>query len=585
MRAPLSILRILRPIPRRRASSRAGVRGRGRGRGFSSVPLVAGLLGAVFAPSGSGLATLARGQAAPAVAPGPRPAATPGATPGAPQATNALPYNEDPNVPGISRDERIRRQEALIRRKLGEGEAKKAADRLKELEDRLKEAAKNRDVVDPNSRAVPGVPGEPGPSGEAPAPGIVIDGAATPTPGPKVAAFASVGERDAEGLGYANVTFYTRPATVVARPGETFTTQARLLVLDKSSVDSLQVVVRYPPGVVEPVSIHQDGLADRIDATAEADSGPRVRIDRTRGEIRYAARLATPIRSLDTKLVEIVWRAIQPADDARIRLGGPAAGGREAWSAAWSGKKLLTQNEFGPSGGSTGVAVRILEGEGSVPRGVRLTEGGIAGYLAEVPEFRARLDAPPPVFSIDAPAPPDGLYPEGEIVAADILLDNPAGAVFDEVRLALRYDPMDLEVLDTDAGNLVHEGINILDGPFHAGWKWSEIYRNAVRPEAGLIVYRVGSRAVPESAASGVLARVFVRILRPTREPLFHWIYEDRVEGSGEATTAPYFLGENLYDRYRGTGVVARAPRGLPRESVPPPPSQAAEKADPALYR
>lgn len=487
-----------------------------------------------------------------------------------------LPYNEDPNVPGISREEKIRRQESLIRRRLQESEAARQATRLKELEERLKDAAANREALKEKveeQRVRNGF----APADPAAPPGAVQTTAFVPSPTPVDAKDAMkflAPERDPAKLGYAQVAFFPSPANAVVRVGETFSTEVRLLVLDKSVVDRVEATIFYPPDALEPVSLHHDSLAGRIEGE------PRAAIDRARGVVRYSAKLSEPVAAMDTKIVEVVWRATAPASEARVRLGS-----RETPCKAWRGKKLLTDSEFGPRGAASDAVVRVVEarGEGALPEGVRVTEGGIADSLPQIAEFRDRVDLAPPAFSLVAPRAET--FEAGEWVVADVRLDNPTGAVFDEIRFALRFDPDAIEIADADARNLIHEGINILDGPFRETWNWTNLGENRVRAEAGLIEYRMGIASLRELPASGVVARIFARVKRPVSPPLFHWVLEDRVEGS-DATTAAYLLGENLYDRFRGKGraEAARSAK-LPSESFALPPEQGAEKADPSFYR
>ena len=72
-------------------------------------------------------------------------------------------------------------------------------------------------------------------------------------------------------------------------------------------------------------------------------------IDRAGGEIHYSVSLLDPIDAHDARLIDVVWRALRPAENLQVSLWSDRYESR-----AYLGLKLLTENEFGPRGALSG---------------------------------------------------------------------------------------------------------------------------------------------------------------------------------------------------------------------------------------
>lgn len=63
--------------------------------------------------------------------------------------------------------------------------------------------------------------------------------------------------------------------------------------------------------------------------------------------------------------------------------------------------------------------------------------------------------------------PSDNVVSPGEEFALDVVLNNPSNEGLVGIGIWIKYNPALLNVIDTDTGNWITEGVNILDGPYH----------------------------------------------------------------------------------------------------------------------
>ncbi len=437
-----------------------------------------------------------------------------------------VPYELDPNVPGLSEEERKQRQQAYIRWR---------------LEEMRKEAeAKANQALQELIKVQPGAPS-----------GGLAEQLSPPSP--------EVIESEAASAKFRTMTFFLTPASIVVRPGEEFTTEARLLNLERLALTAVDLVLTYPPQAVEPVSLHQDAIKDALQGE------PQWGIDRVAGEIRYRARFARPLRGLDMKILEVLWRAREPIEEAPLGLASP-----RAVSSAFQGSERITLNEFGPLGTLVGARLRVEPPPGPIPRGGRLVLDP-GRDLSGVLRASGAMAEHPPSLWIDYPR--KDFYEAGEWIVFDVGLHNPEGVAFDEVRVLLRFDPSVLDFADADQGNWIREGHNALDGPFADRWGWDRHLANRIDPAAGRIEYRMGySRLAPRP--SGRLLRLFGRLKAPARDPLLSWEW-GREKALAGSPTGVLVVGRNLLEEAFARDAFGVASALL--EAEPP-------QADPSVY-
>lgn len=497
--------------------------------------------------------------APPAAAPPANPAAAPAATP---EAFNFSPET-DPNAPGLSRDERIKRQEVFIKNRLNQQRQTQAVENKKKLEEMAKqdkgegegvERPNNPPPVDPNTGIA------------------VVNPNAPPVEDEKAKLVVYKIVKKEGGIlgedpwGFHKIAFYQFPASIVAKEGEAFVTTSKMINMDRTAPDRVDLLIRYPKEHIAPISIHQDAIGDKL--AEKPDWG----IDEALGEIRFSARFTEPLDAIDTPLIQISWRALRAAESVSIEMHHG-----ERTSQAWRGEKMLTGNEFGPVGALAGTSVRVIAPDTAVPTGFRLVEDpsleGFAPALASL----GSLDDHPPVLWLDYERRES--YEAGQWIVADVVLANENSSPFDELRFALKFDPAVLEIADTDERNWIRSGTNILDGLFRETWDWDTHTKNSADAATGMIVYQMG-RSDFRRQPSGVVARIFMRVKQPATEPLFKWVLNPGEEDL-KPTTGVYLMGENLIERH--------AERTAPQEMIllgaRAVTSDPGEKADPALYR
>lgn len=465
-------------------------------------------------------------------------------------------YDLDPNAPGLTRRERIRRQEGLIRQRMQKArerrqrEAQERARRAREHAQQVTGDAKNKVAAERQAAR-----------GKEPA---VAERAAEaePTQGAKI-------QLGSPGADFSPVTFYLSPATLIASADEEFITEAHLLNLHRARVDRIELVFQYPPELLEPVAVHQDRIADQLRGE------PEFEIDAEAGEIHYRAQLKRPLVAVDSAVLSVRWKALVPADRFQIEL---AAG--ENCSAAYQGRFRLTRNEFGDEGLLCGTSVRIDAAAGA-PRHARLPMGSSVAH--------SNVGSAPPSDSEDA-APRLRLdYPEaesyrrGEWLVFDIVLENPDLASFDELRVSLQFDPEDIKFVDTDEGNLIRRGTNLADGPFSDAWHWTRLHENSIDAQRGKIRYRVGY-SLPSPRATGVVARMIGQVQRRVEGAPVRWLqFKDPHENSN--ASGVYLAGRNLMEEpaeiSAAAGLSDRGEISIGAIRVSP----SHEKADPAVYR
>lgn len=444
-----------------------------------------------------------------------------------------------------SREERLRRQRELIQQRLEQRRQRLEQERRQREADRQNQPrqARQPEPAQPVSEVSPTT-------------------ASQPAPPP-----ADLG-LDVSGKGRVpHATFYLSPASISARSGQRFATDARLINPDHQAFDTMNLVLHYPPDHLRPTAVHQAALKPHLAGE------PRCAIDHRHGILHYQARLKQPRDGLSIDLLTIEWEALEPIHEGWIR---PSYADRT--TSFLHGDRDITWSSLGASGGKIGARFRIAPAETpGASRRPELSELSVGDGARMRGLDRAHMH--PPTFWIDQPATGTLLEP-GHWRVIDVGLFNPRGAMFDEVRLALRYDPQKVWVCDTDHGNWITTGHNILDGPFHELWPWRHHYVNRVDPRRGLIDYRMGTSSLRRQP-SGPLARIVVRIREVTRAPILEWVWRP---GTASPSSGVYLLGRNLLEQPREAREAPAFPVAGPGE---PPPSDlfGVEKAKPSWYQ
>lgn len=104
--------------------------------------------------------------------------------------------------------------------------------------------------------------------------------------------------------------------------------------------------------------------------------------------------------------------------------------------------------------------------------------------------------------------PPSQDVDAGNQFTLDMVLSNPSPPEqLIALNVWLSFNPAYLEVIDTDSGNWITDGINVLDGPYHSVFKWDFRGQNVADNTAGTISYGEGSFATTV-LGSGTFAQI-----------------------------------------------------------------------------
>jgi hypothetical protein len=106
---------------------------------------------------------------------------------------------------------------------------------------------------------------------------------------------------------------------------------------------------------------------------------------------------------------------------------------------------------------------------------------------------------------------------EGQEFAVKVILDNESGEPIDRVRLVAKFNPAELEVVDSDKGNRIRSGVNIEDGLSAEEFPFDFNRTNEADNVLGTIVYDRGAEMNPVRG-SGVLGIIHFRAKRATDE-------------------------------------------------------------------
>ncbi len=95
----------------------------------------------------------------------------------------------------------------------------------------------------------------------------------------------------------------------------------------------------------------------------------------------------------------------------------------------------------------------------------------------------------------------------GSEFTVDMVLSNPIPEQLVALNVWLSFDPAYLEVVDTETGNWITDGINVLDGLYHSSFNWDFHGQNTADNTAGTISYGEGSFAT-DVFGSGTFAQI-----------------------------------------------------------------------------
>jgi len=343
----------------------------------------------------------------------------------------------------------------------------------------------------------------PTPKGATPAPGqgpastrnrgvtpVVIQGAmpAMPRPGAAVAkpaaGTASFSFKPAPDV----AVLYITPLQAKIATDEEFETQVSLSNPGKKEFQTITVVLRFDPDILEPIRLDDDTVNPLFDKPSESVVYTQA------GILIYEAKLAQPMTAQAADLFTIRWKtlAVSPHTDVGF--------------AAWRGQRTALLNKS---------KTTVLGGAGN--------EGSL-GMTLQTYSPAALADGPTigdELFASQRPTTRGGVrlrlvankekIPANEDFYVGVWFENPRLLEISKVTLKIRFDPRILQVVDDDAKNWITTGINIFDGDYHDDFPFDVHVENSASNDIGLISYAVACtqrRSLPEH---GYLVRIRFR--------------------------------------------------------------------------
>ncbi len=336
----------------------------------------------------------------------------------------------------------------------------------------------------PKPAAQPGMPGQPVP-GQVVLPKGVVDPKAAQAPPSEAPPSISP-----------QLVMAIKPFSQEVMPGKRFYTEVELNAQTEHAFDSVRVCISYPRLAVRPVKVFDYPIQDLLDPASppQAETVP--------GRLTYSARLAKEARVLGQKpLLRIVWESLDEAENAELSLSKPGMP-EEAQSALLREEVNLLDSKASIGKACINAQV-VVRGDEKSAKTFTTWKRGLADKLPD-------LD---PASAIQLSLRPSNPEPQpGEEFVIDVLLDNPKYLAFDEVYLAVGFDPASVQVLDWDYNNWIRRGVNVFDGHAHESFPFNVHTRNEVNNGKGRIHYQM-SNTILTSRPSGCLVRIHCKAL------------------------------------------------------------------------
>jgi len=357
----------------------------------------------------------------------------------------------------------------------------------------------------------PGAPGE-GPAstrGQVRPPTVLRGGPATPAAraaaarGPLVT--ASFSFKPAPDV----AVLYVTPLQAKLAVGEEFETRVSLSNPGKKEFQTVEVLLRFDPDVIEPIRLDEDAISPLLEGPSESVVYTQA------GILAYQARLTQPSSAQAMDFFTIRWKTLAISTHAEINF------------TSWQSRRTALLDQAKDT---------ILGGTGN--------EGSL-GMTLQIYSPEALADGPPigdELFAGPHPATRGGVrlrlitnrqkIPANEDFYVGVWFENPRLVDISKITMKLRYDPRVLEVVDDDANNWITSGVNIFDGEYHDSFPFDIHIENSASNDIGLISYAMACtqrRALPEQ---GYIARIRFRpkvladstrigfVLRPDDDPM-----------------------------------------------------------------
>lgn len=294
-----------------------------------------------------------------------------------------------------------------------------------------------------------------------------------------------------------------KPYRQKASVGQRFSTDVVLSSEAGGKVDSLRVCITYPRDSVRVVKVYDYPLATALDG----DNPPS--LTNEAGLLTYEADLARPIPLVGSLTVlYVVWEAVEEEAAGALLLSRYNLGEDHQSSVMGAGRNMLKSST---ASGVSCVNAEVRIGPAADASGSGSTRPAMGFWQKLAPPEGPAADTPASNVRLEI-RPPDKAPAVGDRFVLDVFVDDPLFAPFDEVRLAIGFDPKKAQVLDWDYHNWIRSGVNVFDGHAHEMFPFNVHTRNQVDNEHGRINYQMGSTKAG-ARPSGCLVRIHAKAL------------------------------------------------------------------------
>ncbi len=402
--------------------------------------------------------------------------------------------------------------------------------------------SESQEVEEPPTPAEPVAPAAPAaPAGVAPGrvpvkPGVVRKGTAGKGPGAKGAK-----EEKKEQTGIppeGHVTLFVVPMDQMLDVGKEFPLHVWLDNPQSKTIEVVSFVLAYDPRRLEYIDA-PGGTGESANVFDQSEkilkALPLVRnvgvdpfylnwVDQANGMIYYRARC--PVGESTTGqgfIATMKFRALTPTDQTGLRFVfsewpenlAPPVQSDQNWT--WPKEMTFVGGRKTQAKSGSGEWTNLLGSEASQQDGVVSGNLTLKGdYTKALQEEEGEIPKGE-TYSRIALDPRMNVVQVGKTFDLQLKISNPKGVPLDRLRFDIQYDPDYLEVVDSDSGNWITRGTNILDGPFHNRFPFEWTRSNMVRQAEGRILYEAGVFTSP-LRAGGTLATIHFQALRPVPE-------------------------------------------------------------------
>ncbi|MCB2154339.1 hypothetical protein KQI84_05595 [bacterium] len=327
----------------------------------------------------------------------------------------------------------------------------------------------------------------------------------------------------------------TMELDTVVTEGDRFLSEVRLQNDNSVPFDRVRLALKYDKRFIKPLRVFDDELRPFL------QGDPIFKVNQRDSILIYDARFKAPRFTKQVPVLKIVWEAIRPTEHTGLDFEFASGETEQAiHTGVYQSDRNILGDESDPLDGVLGGSVLVMRkpSDNALSSKTEILQGKKEElrelYLGSV---GANQQAG---IALEGPSKPIVV---GETFDVDVVLNNPDGAIIDTLRFFIHFNPDLLEVVDSDKGNWIKRGINVLDGPFRSDYPFDFHKRNEADNVRGLINY---SMALGDSLAlpTGTFARIRFRARQPIEDTTISLI---RTRQGAGALTAIQNFGFDLF--------------------------------------